>query len=295
VSSSGADATVAALWRYPVKSMGGEALDTAVVGTAGVVGDRAYAVVGDGLVGSAKHPRKWGRLLQMQAWYLEEPAPGAPPPPVAIRLPDGEVVRSDSPGCDRALSAALGRSVGLVTAGGERGHYEALWPDIEGLIPDEFRATVSLGTEESGDTLSRLPLAVMAPGGALVDVAPLHLMCSSTLDELRRLEPGPDFDPRRYRPNVLVDGSGSGFAENGWTGRRLCLGEVEASVSMPTMRCVMTTLAQPGLEADRRILQAAARHNRVEIAGEGTWSCVGAYAGVEVGGRLGVGDAVTVH
>jgi uncharacterized protein YcbX len=36
---------VVELWRYPVKSMQGEQLDVADVGTAGIVGDRQWALV----------------------------------------------------------------------------------------------------------------------------------------------------------------------------------------------------------------------------------------------------------
>src|SRR5919112_4964014 len=35
--------TIESLWRYPVKSMGGEALDESFGGFAGVYGDRCYA------------------------------------------------------------------------------------------------------------------------------------------------------------------------------------------------------------------------------------------------------------
>jgi uncharacterized protein YcbX len=36
--------TVAALWRFPVKSMLGEQLHTVQLGAGGIVGDRAFAV-----------------------------------------------------------------------------------------------------------------------------------------------------------------------------------------------------------------------------------------------------------
>ena len=51
-----ADLSVAALWRYPVKSMAGEELDGADVTASGLHGDRAYALVdrATGRVGSAK-------------------------------------------------------------------------------------------------------------------------------------------------------------------------------------------------------------------------------------------------
>ena len=40
--------TICALWRYPVKSMRGERVEESMVTDAGMVGDRAYAVVDAG-------------------------------------------------------------------------------------------------------------------------------------------------------------------------------------------------------------------------------------------------------
>lgn len=57
--------TVAALHRYPVKSMLGEALTDVRITAAGLSGDRMFGVLdGAGAVGSAKHPRKWEPLLR---------------------------------------------------------------------------------------------------------------------------------------------------------------------------------------------------------------------------------------
>ncbi|RLA49831.1 MAG: hypothetical protein DRR42_14795, partial [Gammaproteobacteria bacterium] len=63
--------TVNSLWRYPVKSMGGESLSEACIHNGGVLGDRAYAVIDptNGKIASAKHPRKWAKLLEMSATY----------------------------------------------------------------------------------------------------------------------------------------------------------------------------------------------------------------------------------
>ena len=58
------------------------------------------------------------------------------------------------------------------------------------------------------------------------------------------------------------------------------------------MRCVMTTMAQPGLERDLGVLQAAARHNRIEIPGLGHWACAGVYGRVTTRGEVSVGDPV---
>ena len=53
---------VAELWRYPVKSMGGERLDEALVGEGGIAGDRVVHVSGRGgrIITSRTHPRLLG-------------------------------------------------------------------------------------------------------------------------------------------------------------------------------------------------------------------------------------------
>jgi hypothetical protein len=79
-------------------------------------------------------------------------------------------------------------------------------------------------------------------------------------------------------------------------GRRVALGAAaEVTVTLPTMRCVMTTLAQEDLARDRQTLRAIATHNRVEITGLGTWACAGAYADVAATGSVHVGDPVVVR
>ena len=57
--------SVVALWRYPVKSMMGEELNSSEVTDRGLLGDRQFAVVAraTGKVGGAKNPRKWGNFL----------------------------------------------------------------------------------------------------------------------------------------------------------------------------------------------------------------------------------------
>ncbi|HEY6885732.1 MAG TPA: MOSC N-terminal beta barrel domain-containing protein, partial [Nitrososphaeraceae archaeon] len=64
-----ATGTVVSLWRYPVKSMMGEELNSSHVTERGLVGDRTYAVVDKqtGKVASAKNPRKWGKLFDFRS------------------------------------------------------------------------------------------------------------------------------------------------------------------------------------------------------------------------------------
>ena len=293
--------TVAELWRFPVKSMRGERVEVADVDDAGLRGDRAYAVVDSatGKVGSAKHPRLWRDLLRCEARFVEEPAVGAALPPVSIRLPDRSETGSADPDVDARLSALLGHDVQLTTVAPEGNGYLAVWPDIDGVIPDDIRAQIAIDDEDGrhrdDGTLTGLTLALSSPPGTFFDVAALHLLTASTLTRLGELEPGSRFAVERYRPNVVVAGDLEPFAENSWTGTTLTIGDaVAASVVMPTMRCIMTTLAQGDLPRDDGVLRAVARHNRVDLPGLGTWSCVGAYAVVDRSGRVRLGDEVAL-
>ncbi len=285
--------TVTALYRYPVKSMLGESLDRCRIDERGVVGDRAYALVDveTGTVASAKVPRLWGGLFGFSARCVGEPERTAPPL-VEITFPDGSVHHSGDPDIDAALSAAVGRAVRLVATPPEGAGFEEVWPEIDGLAPEAVIAGTRVRNEETGEVVSRFDLAAMVPQPAFVDLAALHLLTSATLDRLRELAPAATFDVRRYRPNIVLAADGAGFVENGWPGRTIVFsGGATVTVSIPTMRCVMTTLEQGDLPRDADTLRTIAKHNRVEIPGLGTWACAGVYADVTVGGEIAVGES----
>jgi uncharacterized protein YcbX len=48
-------------------------------------------------------------------------------------------------------------------------------------------------------------------------------------------------DIRRFRPNIHVQLDTDPFAENGWEGRRLRIGDAELELLHPCVRCVMVT------------------------------------------------------
>ena len=62
-------ASVAALWRYPVKSMMGEELGSTRLSEHGLIGDRSYALIdrATGKIASAKNPRKWPDMFKFSA------------------------------------------------------------------------------------------------------------------------------------------------------------------------------------------------------------------------------------
>ncbi|GGR08223.1 MOSC N-terminal beta barrel domain-containing protein [Streptomyces netropsis] len=65
--------TIERIWRYPIKSTGGELLDEAAVDARGLVGDRLYAVRdAEGKSGSGKNTRRFRRmpgLLHLRSRY----------------------------------------------------------------------------------------------------------------------------------------------------------------------------------------------------------------------------------
>jgi MOSC domain-containing protein len=270
---------IQALWRFPVKSMLGEQLDTADLSEGGIVGDRAFAVRDrqTGKVASAKHPKLWPDLLACRASFVESPGPGEALPPARIELADGTSVMSDAADVDAVLSRFFGREVELARAAQNGYTIDQYHPDEEDYDPGGHRDEVveaRLGAaffEEQG-----LPSAVAE--GSFFDLFPLSVLTTSTLERLGELEPETSFDARRFRMNVIVNTPGNGFVENDWVGSALAIGEdVQVAVALPDPRCVMPSLAQEELPRDPRVLKALGRHNRIDVAGS-LYPCAGVYA-----------------
>jgi uncharacterized protein len=262
---------VVSIWRYPVKSMIGEELNSSYVTERGLIGDRVYALIDQqtGKVASAKNPGKWGKLFDFHAAFIDSPQTAENIPPVRITLPDGSQIFSNHGEIDRTLSKVLSREVSVMNSSLEKPSYEEYWPDIDGLAQ---RETV---TDEA------------MPPQTFFDIAVIHLLTTSTIDRLRELYPEGRFEVRRFRPNIVVESEASeekDFIENSWVNMRLRIGEeIELKVIGPCTRCVMTTLPQGDLPKDLGILRTVAKYNQVHA---------GVYASVHQGGTIHRGDNV---
>src|SRR5258708_14656137 len=160
--------SVLSLLRDPVKSMMGEELTAANVREGGVSGDRAYARIDNctGKIASAKSPRKWARLFDCHASFVEPPRKDHPIPPVWIMLPDGSNITSDQPNANAVLSRFFEREVTLAKTAPNSPALEEYWPDIDGLAHREAL------TEES--------LALSSPQGSFFDYAVAHVITINT-------------------------------------------------------------------------------------------------------------------
>jgi hypothetical protein len=296
MTTNGVIGTVAALWRFPVKSMRGERLEQAEFTEHGLVGDRAYALIDaeTGKVASAKSARLFPGLFGCRAAFVEPPRPGGEAPPVQITLPDGTSVSSDSSDVDRVLSAYFRRDVTLARAAPDDFTIDQYHPDVEDVDPAGYRDTVveqKLGSAFFAQAGLPSPL----PTGSFMDLFPVSVLTTSTLERLSELRPQSRFDQRRFRMNVIVDTKEGGFVENDWIGHELALGDaVRLGVALPDPRCVMTTLAQEELPKDTEVLRTLTRHNRVQVAAAGLFPCAGVYTVVASTGTLRVGDRVAL-
>jgi len=264
--------SVGALYRFPVKSMMGEELNAATVGSKGIVGDRLFALSDPetGKIASAKNPSKWPNLFAFHATYTE-PLSASKVPPVRITLPDGETILSDAANVSEVLSETLGKKVEFLSGAPASGTLEEYWPDIEGLARRD---------EVTNEAM---------PAETFFDVGIVHIVTTATMDALRKNYPEGRVEARRFRPNIVIatPPEVTGFAEKDWVGKVLCIGEsVKLKVTIQCGRCVMTTLAQADLPKDAGILRTAAKYNGANV---------GIYATVVQGGKIRRGDAITLQ
>ncbi|WP_149184485.1 MOSC domain-containing protein [Streptomyces sp. TRM49041] len=239
--------SVAQIWRYPVKSMGGERLREATVTDRGIAGDRAWAVL-DITSGKILSAKREARLLLASARTC--PADG-----VLVDLPGRGEFQAGDAALARHLSDWLGRELRLMAA-----------------VPGQ-RATFEKGAIDGSDAVKEISTQ---PGMLFDTKSPLHVLTTAGLRAARKFHPDGDWDVRRFRPNVLVETEETGETaeteeteetaddtgpEQSWIGSTIRLDGTTAWVRKGTVRCVMTSHEQPGLPRDRDIHRTLVRHH----------------------------------
>lgn len=118
------------------------------------------------------------------------------------------------------------------------------------------------------------------------DAFPMHVLTTSSLETMRRLNPAALWDVRRFRPNFFVetDAGVDGLVEFQWTSVRL--GAVQLKCEVPTERCAMATNAQKELPKDPSVLRSLVEESNQNL---------GVYASVLQAGEVRVGDVVEVN
>jgi uncharacterized protein YcbX len=277
--------TVASIRRYPVKSMLGEELASAVLDDGGVAGDRAYAVIDDetGKVVSVKRPKRWGRIFELTA--------AAGSDGVTVRFPDGGRFAIDDSDLPGRLSAFFGRAVSIASVPPADATFDELWvKELKNGVDPYFDLP---WRSEDGEGQLIDGGQFMGPSGNFFNYGAIHIVTTSTTRRLGELAPDSRFDAHRFRPNIVIETEAEGFVETEWPGRRLTVGGVVLGVSFTVPRCVMTTLEQDDLPADISVLRTISEHNSVDCFGTGVpYPCVGVYADVVAKGPISVGQPV---
>jgi uncharacterized protein YcbX len=245
--------TIKQIWRFAVKSMAGEQLDMCTVGMRGIPGDRGW-VVRDETAGKLATGSRFPLLMQCSARYREAPVNGFVPH-VEMRLPDGVEIGSDLIDVNARLTELLGKPVSLCPLASDNSEQSAIQLD--------------------------------SARGTYFDVAPIHVLPSASLAEMKRLHPAADWDVRRFRPNFFVETEAgiAGLVDAEWGGRTLRIGEVELLCEIPCERCAMANNAQADLPKDESILRTIAKEAGTNL---------GVYASVIRPGEVRTGDIVEV-
>jgi uncharacterized protein len=247
---------VLGLWRHAVKSLQGERLESARFEDDGLVGDRRWGIR-DARTGRILTARRRPELLGAVASY-----DGGLP---VITLPGGGTAVGPGQDTDGLLSRWLGSPVSLVASAEDAGGRAEYFADA------------------TDDTSQAIEWTM--PAGRYVDSAAVLVLSTASLRTAAELHPGGVWDPRRFRPNVLLDVDGEGWPEDQWAGRTLTVGSVVLVPLEPCVRCTMVTRAQPGLEADTDVFRTLARHHR---------GLFGVWCDVLTGGTVSVGDEATI-
>jgi hypothetical protein len=263
------------LYTYAIKGCHRNAHDVVTVEPWGLAGDRRWMLVDADGIGITQ--REDARLTRLRArardGQIELAAPGMPT--VVIDEPaDGpkefiRVFRSQAPAPARVAesewsTAFLGRPARLVWQADPTGRI--VGGDAEGDDPVSF-----------------------------ADGHPMLLANQASLRALNDwlVEGGDEAVPMtRFRPNLVLGGAGP-WAEDGWVGRRLRIGDVVVRAAGSCARCLVTTIDQDTGEKGSQPLAALGRHRR--FAG-GLLFAIQLIPDLPPGGRgsLRVGDPVTV-
>lgn len=255
-------ATVESLWRYPVKSMAGEALAEAFMGFSGFYGDRCYAFKSS----AARKGFPYLNANVQPRMLLYRPK---------FRYPDKAL---KPPNLFEAMSIAPG--VTPANAEQEDLRLDVLTPSGTLVSIDDPALLEMLGDGLRGEN----HLALVRSDRALTDCRPISLISLQTIRQIEE-ETGAPIDKRRFRANIYLNlTSGKGFAEDELVGRRLRLGtKAEVAVLERDPRCKLISLDPDTSEHNPAILRKVAQAHE---------AYAGLYCAVLVEGIINEGDSV---
>jgi uncharacterized protein len=253
---------VESLWRYPIKSMSGEALAEMFVGFSGVYGDRCYAFKNS--AARKGFPYLNANVQQQMLRYRPQ-----------FRYAERVMM---PPNLAEAVSIAPG--VTPANADPEDLMLDVVTPSGAVVAVDDPALIEMLGEGLRGENR----LTLVRSDRALTDCRPVSLISLQTVRQVEA-ELGAPVDKRRFRANVYLDlAAGYGFAEDELVGRRLRIGSSAVVMVLERdPRCKMISLDPDTGEHDPEVLRKVAQAHS---------ACAGVYCAVLVEGILKESDPV---
>jgi uncharacterized protein YcbX len=255
---------VTSLLIYPVKSMGGIAVDTASIEPWGIAGDRRWGLVDE--TGQKITAREVHGLLRFRAEVLDEQT---------IRIIDRD---------NASILAAATDCVDLVPVSHSRqGHARLSASGVNNWLTERIGKAVRLVWQNDPGVraIAEDSGGIRGEHLSLADAGPLLLASQASMAQLNawitadaELPDVPDLDPTdlstgtgagealdivRFRPNIVIDGE-EPFAEDAWPTVRI--GNLEFRTTMVCDRCVMTTIDPITLVGGNEPIRTLARHRR---------------------------------
>ncbi|WP_439814035.1 MOSC domain-containing protein [Zavarzinia sp. CC-PAN008] len=256
--------SVAAIWRFPVKSMAGEQMDSAFVSFSGLLGDRLYAIQHSAAMPGFPYltARRRPDMLHWQPVFRT--------PERALAPENLKAAETLGPGLTPLYPGAEALALDVAAPDGTRMAIDD--PAVLALLGDDMKA---------GETL-----ALVRSDRALTDCAPVSIISSQTIDQLGR-ELGRPMDARRFRMNFTIAlDEGEGYGEDALIGRTIRIGaRVRIAVQGRDARCKMITYDPETLESDPQVLAVVSDNHE---------SCAGLYCAVLAEGMVQAGDAVVL-
>jgi uncharacterized protein YcbX len=253
---------VESLWRYPIKSMSGEAMTEMFIGFSGVYGDRCYAFKNS--AARKGFPYLNANVQQQMLRYR----PQFRYPERAVRPPNLTEALNIAPGATPANAEPNDLILDVVTPSGAV------------VAVDDPALREMLGEGLRGEN----HLTLVRSDRALTDCRPVSLISLQTVRQLEA-ELGIPIDKRRFRANVYFDlASGSGFAEDELVGRKLRIGSSAVIMVLERdPRCKMISLDPATGEHNPAVLRKVAQAHA---------AFAGVYCAVLVEGILTKSDSI---
>jgi uncharacterized protein YcbX len=254
--------TVDSLWRYPVKSMRGEQLETAFAGFSGIYGDRIFAF--HDTAAPVGFPYFTAREKEQMLLF---------------RPTFRDTVRAMKPD-NQHEAEALGPGVTSVYADPLDLTVDVHIPDGAAL-PIDDPALIQILREGLAD---RHQLRLLRSQRAMTDCRPISLFSTKTAQQIGD-DIGTSLDKRRFRANIYLDlKAEGGFTEDQFVGHSLRIGDkVVLTILDRDPRCKMITLDPDTAEPNPNVMKCVAR------AYDGK---AGVYAAVLVEGTIRSGDEI---